>query len=132
MKILNIINNLTTPIRTIWHYFVDMNSEKGGGVSIKRNMAWGIGTLVFIIQLYSLTRLPCVAKDEIIQFVYICIFYSTSDLIFILLALGITSLEKISDLVQRIKGGIIERVQTTKVEDKKIEQTENTQINKED
>lgn len=128
----NLINYLASPIRTIWKYFSDMNSESkenGGGVSIKRNMAWGIGTLAFIVELYSLYRLPCKTKDEIDSFVYISVVYVCVDLLFVVLALGITTFEKITDLIQRIKGGIITKQQSVTVDNNKVNKTENTEVN---
>ena len=126
---MKVINFLTSPLRNIWFYFVDMNSEKGGGVSIKRNMAWGIATLVVFVQFYSLTKMPLLKMEELSLYSNLCKFYVITDIAFILLALGITTLEKMTDLIQRIKGGIIEKVQVTKVEDKKVEQTTDTNIN---
>lgn len=131
-KIKEIISYLTSPARIVWKYFADMNSESkenGGGVSIKRNMAWGIGTLAFIVELYSLYRLPCKTDSEIKHFVYISIVYVISDLLFVCLALSITTFEKITDLIQRIKGGIITKQQSVSVENDKINKTENTEVN---
>lgn len=131
-KIREVINYLTSPVRTIWKYFSDMNSESkenGGGVSIKRNMAWGIGTLAFIVELYSLYRLPCTTKEEIASFVYISIVYVISDLLFVCLALSITTFEKITDLIQRIKGGVITKQDTVKLDENAREKKEETTVN---
>lgn len=106
-----IIDSITAPVRAVWEYIKGMNSEPNGGISIKRNMAWGIATLAFIVELYSLYRLPCATKDEITFFVHISIVYVITDLLFVCLALSITTFEKITDLVQRIKGGLLPRSQ---------------------
>lgn len=131
-KIKEIINYLTSPFRVTWKYFSDMNSESkenGGGVSIKRNMAWGIGTLAFIVELYSLYRLPCTTKEEITSFVYISIVYVISDLLFVCLALSITTFEKITDLIQRIKGGIITKQETVKSDENTSKKKEENTVN---
>lgn len=131
-KIKEIISYLTSPARIVWKYFSDMNSESkqnGGGVSIKRNMAWGIGTLAFIVELYSLHRLHCTTKEEITSFVYISIVYVISDLLFVCLALSITTFEKITDLIQRIKGGITTKQDNVKLDENASEKKEETTVN---
>jgi len=93
-------------IRTkIWNYFVDMNSGENNRVSIKRNMAWGLATLTVFIQIYSVMELPKVTDTQITKFIAFCEFYCTLDISFVVLALGITSVEKLTELSTKIRGG---------------------------
>ena len=112
-------------IVAVWRYFTQMNSEKGGGVSIKRNMAWGIGTLLVVVELYTLYKIG-IRNNEIAlsHLESLGKFYAVLDSAFILLVLSVTSIEKISLLVQSIKGGIINLTQTT--ETKKTDSNEKT------
>ena len=122
MKYLQI---LAIPFKAIWYYFKDMNSENkenGGGVSIKRNISFVIAALVIVVQLYSLRRLPCDSEKNMDFFTNICKWYVTVDMLFVLLALGITSVEKLTDLAQKLKFGVISKptpeCQSEEVEDK--------------
>lgn len=113
-------------IVAVWRYFTQMNSEKGGGVSIKRNMAWGIGTLLVVVELYTLYKVGIRnSVSGMLQLVTLGKFYALLDSAFILLILGVTSIEKISLFVQSIKGGVVNISQTT--ETKKTESDEKTQ-----
>lgn len=100
-------------IAAIWNYFVGMNSDPKGGVSSKRNMAWGYATLVVLVELYSLRDFPRDTIEEIGQFVRLCISYAVIDTIFVTLALSITSIEKVTTLVRAVTGSNILKDKTT-------------------
>lgn len=93
-------------ISKLWAYFRSMNSEPGTqDISIKRNLAWGIGTLMFIVEMYSLHKLPISTLDEIKELVYVCVAYVVIDALFVLLVLGITSIEKVQSAILMFRGG---------------------------
>jgi hypothetical protein len=103
-----------------------MNSEKGGGVSIKRNMAWGIGTLLVVVELYTLYKIGIRnSEDALSHLESLGKFYAVLDSAFILLVLSVTSVEKLSLFAKSITGGIINIAQTT--ETKKTESDEKIQ-----
>lgn len=108
-----IITTMLSPIVALWRYFKDMNSERGGGVSIKRNIAWGIASLVVFVQVFSLIALYYliikhgVENDLIGVFKYLCVFYVIVDAVMILLVLQITSVEKLKSLAQTVVGSHI-------------------------
>jgi hypothetical protein len=106
-------NIIFRAIAAIWGYFVGMNSDPKGGVSSKRNMAWGYATLVVIVELYSLRDFPRDTIEEIQQFVKLCIAYVVIDTIFVCLALTITSVEKVTTLVKAFTGSNILKDKTT-------------------
>lgn len=91
------------PIVAIWSYIKEMNSEKGGGISIKRNMAWGIGTLLFIVECYALVNVPHVGAIEIPLYINMVEFFAVLDASFVTLALGITSIEKLSEAATKFR-----------------------------
>jgi len=93
-------------ISAIWEYFKNMNTGTNGKLSINRNMAWGIATVCVFVQVYSLQVMPKEIQTEIQLFKDTCEFYVVTDISFVLLALGITSVEKITELVKKLKGGI--------------------------
>lgn len=100
-------------IVAIWQYFVGMNSDPKGGVSSKRNMAWGYATLVVLVELYSLKDFPRDTIEEIQQFVKLCVSYVVIDTVFVCLALTITSVEKVTTLVKAVTGSNILKDKTT-------------------
>lgn len=91
------------PIVAVWNYIKEMNSEKGGGISIKRNMSWGIGTLLFVVECYSLVKVPMRNENEIGMYIKMCEFYAVLDAAFVALALGITSIEKLSEAATKFR-----------------------------
>jgi len=111
---------LKTALKRIWDYFTSMNSDKATGeVSIKRNMAWGIATLLVVSELFTdavfacllfkaLQAAPQSGADRFVTilgyFVDVAKFFHTVDAIFVSLCLGITSLEKIQSVIQAWKG----------------------------
>ncbi|CAB4126479.1 hypothetical protein UFOVP74_33 [uncultured Caudovirales phage] len=100
---------LTNMVARVWDYFRSMNSEPGTDhVSNKRNMAWGIATLLVFVEAYSLMHLPYKLDTEINHYVYLCIVYALIDALFVLLVLGVTSLEKVQSLVQALKGNKVD------------------------
>lgn len=97
-------------LHAIWRYFVDMNSENGGGVSIKRNIVWGVATLLVFSEVFPLVALYILIlrqpdRDMLITvFQFLCWFFVTVDAVIILLALRITSLEKLNALASTVLG----------------------------
>lgn len=91
-------------INAIWNYFKSMNSESTGGISIKRNVSLLLTLLLLFVEIYTCMKL---VNKDIDKFISLAEFYSFLNATLILLVLGITSLEKISDLIQRIKGGLM-------------------------
>ncbi len=98
-------------ISILWRYFEAMNSEVDGSPSIKRNIAWGIATLVVFVQVLSLVALYYLiikhtGQERLVEvFEFLCWFYTIVDVIMILLVLRITSIEKITTLAGVVKGG---------------------------
>lgn len=92
----------------LWDYFKSMNSEKDGNtVSIKRNMAWGVATATLLIEFYCtyhFVKITYKNNENVENFLHFIYFIISVDLIFVVLALRITSLEKINSLVQTVKG----------------------------
>lgn len=91
-------------IYAVWHYFQSMNSEPGGGISIKRNVSWVLVVLFVFVQAFALVILRNIKPDSYIKLVE---FLSVLDACMILLVLSITSIEKLSELFQKIKGGLL-------------------------
>lgn len=97
-------NFLSRAIKALWQFFKGMNSEPNGEVSIKRNMAWGIATLTVVVELagvwitYQLVK----CKPGVEAFTYLIMFLVVCDLVFILLALKITSVEKLGVLANSV------------------------------
>lgn len=96
-----------------------MNSEGNGDISIKRNMAWGIATLTVVVQLAGVWityQLVKGNKTEVATFTYLIMFLVVCDLLFILLALKITSVEKLgmfANSIGNLRAGIFGGDKTT-------------------
>ncbi len=95
-------------MKAIWAYFKDMNSEKDGSVSIKRNTAWGIASLMVFVQVFGLIALYyLIIKHDgqetlVTVFKYALTLFTVTDGAMILLILQITSVEKLRSLAQTI------------------------------
>jgi hypothetical protein len=92
----------------LWRYFKGMNTGTNGQISINRNMAWGIGSLLIFVEVYSLFVFPRGTDSQLKLFATQCIVYVVVNIAFILLVLRITSVEKLTELAQKA-GGIINR-----------------------
>jgi hypothetical protein len=124
-------NFLSRAINAIWAFFKKMNSEPNGEVSIKRNMAWGIATLTVVVEVagmwitYQLVK--CKPEGATI-FTYLIMFLVLANLLFIVLALKITSVEKLGLLannVAKIRAGILGGGNTTPEPQPAKEQAQN-------
>ena len=94
---------MRSAITAVWMYWKDMNSEKDGHVSIKRNMTWGHATLLVAVELLSLFLLPRVTFDQLKLYVGLCKFYAVLDGVIILVMSGVTTIEKLSAAAQQFK-----------------------------
>ncbi len=98
--------------KAIWLYYVGMTSEKGGEPSIKRGMAWGLASLVVFVEVATVVGLFMLAyrnpQETIIidTIEYLSVFYVAADLITVLLALRITSIEKLGTVAGQLKSGL--------------------------
>lgn len=96
-------------LRALWRYMLSMNSEPGaaGGISIKRNSAWAVVMLLLFVEVFSLVIMDVHRASwrvEVRSFTDLCRFYAGLDVVFILLVLQITSVEKLVAAWQCIKG----------------------------
>lgn len=97
-------------IVAVWQYFAAMNSEKDGVPSIKRNVAWGIATLLVFVEVFTLVALYYLIQAHIGQsrlidvFEYLAMLFVIVNATMILLTLRITSIEKITTLAGTLKG----------------------------
>lgn len=105
-------------ILALWNYITQMNTGTNGKLSINRNMAWGIASLLVFVEIYSLWRLPIATDNQIALFIKICITYAIIDATFVTLALGITSVEKLNELAKTLKGDFFKK-EDPKLQDKK-------------
>lgn len=94
-------------VTEVWGYFKGMNSEKDGSVSIKRNMAWGIATLLVFIEGYAVLKVPHHTEREIDMYIRMCEFFAVLNLSFVTLALSITTIEKLKELAIAIRPGMM-------------------------
>ena len=95
----------------IWNYINGMNTGTDGKLSINRNMAWGVATIWLAIEGYTVVVLPRLTETEINHYNKLCLSYVIINAVFVTLALSITSIEKITELVKKIKGGIFQSEQ---------------------
>jgi len=94
-------------INALWNYFKDMNSERGGGVSIKRNMTWGMATLLVFVEIFTLIVIPHTLQPEIVEYILLCKFYAALNAVIILLMSGVTTLEKLVSAAQKLKNSVL-------------------------
>lgn len=104
MKSLNPFPFIGQIIKATGNYFTSMNSETGK-VSIKRNVVSALTALLCFVVVFSMVHIvgPKVIDAKYIPYVeFVLVFIGA----LMLLILGVTSIEKMTDLIQKLKAGI--------------------------
>lgn len=98
------ISSLTNPFKAVWEYFKSMNSENNGKASIKRNIAWGVATLLVFVEVYPLIVLKH-NTNEMQLYTELCKFYVVADISLIVLTLGIARIADLKETLAQLRGG---------------------------
>lgn len=104
MKSINPFPFLVKALKAGWNYFSSMNSE-GGKISIKRNISLMLATILCFVIVFSLVHMvgPKLIDVHYIPYIeFVLVFLGAM----LLLILSVTSIEKITDLIQRLKFGV--------------------------
>lgn len=87
-------------LHALWAYWKSMHSEPAGGISIKRNLATGCYILFAFVQIFGCVKIAELFPKDLLDLIK---FLAVLDAVVILLALGITTLEKLGVLAQQLK-----------------------------